>query len=117
MRLKEVVIALISVFFINNFAFSKDFKKVEPSYKSMCEQNLHVAKVMRKGPLINKFSNNKSYASQLSLVDQNIQQAQSSLTKDEFEACYYCSVSAILLMKSLSNMQKANKHENPTVGR
>ncbi|OSS42304.1 hypothetical protein DESAMIL20_1857 [Desulfurella amilsii] len=108
--------AFFSLFFLSN-AFAKDFKKVEPSYKSMCVSYLHTAKEMRKSPLVTKFARNPEYKNQLNLVDQNISQAQESLSNEQFEACYYRAVSTILLMKSLSNIQKAKKHENPAVGR
>lgn len=105
-----------SIFFLSN-AFAKDFKKVEPSYKSMCISYLHTAKEMRKSPLVTKFARNSEYSNQLNLVDKNISQAQESLSHEQFEACYYRAVSAILLMKSLSNIQKAKEHENTAVGR
>ncbi|AHF97662.1 hypothetical protein DESACE_00365 [Desulfurella acetivorans A63] len=116
MWLKKFFVVLFSLFLFSN-AFGKDFKKVEPSYKSMCISYLRTAKEMRKSPLVTKFASNPEYKNQLNLVDQNISQAQESLSQNQFEACYYRSVSAILLMKSLSNIQKAKKHENPTFGR
>ncbi len=116
MSLKNfLVILFIGVFFSN--AFGKDFKKIEPSYKSMCTSYLNTAKEMRKSPLVTKFAQNPEYKNQLNLVDQNISQAQESLSSGQFEACYYRSVSAILLMKSLSNIQKAKNHESSTFGR
>ncbi|MGB9755258.1 MAG: hypothetical protein ACPLXO_00115 [Desulfurella sp.] len=116
MWFKKFLITLFSLFFFSN-AFGKDFKKVEPSYKSMCTSYLHTAKEMRKSPLVTKFAKNTEYKNQLNLVDKNLSQAQESLSNEQFEACYYRAVSAILLMKSLSNIQKAKNHENPSVGR
>jgi non-homologous end joining protein Ku len=116
MWFRKFLVAFFSLFFLSS-AFAKDFKKVEPSYKSMCISYLHTAKEMRKSPLLTKFSQNPEYNNQLNLVDKNISQAQESLSHEQFEACYYRAVSAILLMKSLSNIQKAKKHENPAVGR
>ncbi len=116
MWFKKFFVVLISLICFTN-VYAKDFKKVEPSYKSMCISYLHTAKEMRQSPLVKKFAQNPQYKNQLSLVDTNISVAQESLSKNQFEACYYRAVSAILLMKGLSNIQKAKNHENPAARR
>ncbi len=115
MWFKIFAVLLSLVCFTNVYA--KDFKKVEPSYESMCVSYLHTAKEMRQSPLVKKFAENSQYKEQLNLVDTNISVAQESLSKNQFEACYYRALSAILLMKGLSNIQKAKSHENPAAGR
>ncbi len=100
--------------FLFTSASAEDFKKAEPSYKSMCASYLYTAKEMRQSPLVKKFYINPKYKNQFNLVDKNISQAQKNLLNNQFEACYYRALSAILLMKGLSNMQKAKNHKNPS---
>lgn len=117
MLIKYCLISVFCIIFMNTYTFAKDIKKIEPSYKLMCEQNLHTAKQMRSSPLMSSFSYNPEYKNQLHLADKYISQAQEGFYKKHYEACYYQTVSAILLMKSLSNLQRAKKYENPSTGR
>ncbi len=116
MWFKKILAVLLSLFCFTG-ASAEDFKKAEPSYKSMCVSYLYIAKEMRQRPLVEKFSRNPEYKNQLNLVGKDISQAQKNLLNNQFEACYYRALSAILLMKGLSNIQKAKNHKNPSAAR